>query len=154
MEFFSRYNPPRIEGITFNLPSMTQQHFKEECDINNILSKYAETGIIENMGPGVYADLTQASDYRDALHTIMEADQAFQLLPSHVRKEFQNDPAQFMDFIHDPNNREKGIELGLFNEETTTSYVQKKRQEELEREQFNQSKKSNKNNAPTPPAES
>lgn len=119
MDFFSRYNPARIEGKTFLLPTMTQQHFKEECDINNILKKYQETGLLENIGPGAYMDLMESTDYRQSLHTIMEADAAFQSLPANVRKEFQNDPALFMEFIHDPNNRERGIELGLYSPEVT-----------------------------------
>ncbi|WNK14566.1 MAG: internal scaffolding protein [Microvirus sp.] len=112
---YSRYNPPPQVKLACLDPSRTQQHFKEECDINNILAKFMETGLLPNVGPGSYEDLTAAGDYQEAMHTLMKADEAFANLPSHVRKTFQNDPGQFLEFIQDPNNKKMGQELGLFN---------------------------------------
>lgn len=152
-EMYSRYNPPRIQGKVFTLPSMTQQHFKDECDVNNILKRYVETGILENIGPGVYTDLMEAGDYRQAIHTIMNADEAFKLLPSNIRKEFGNDPAAFMEFIHDPDNKERGIELGLFNEEITRTHLEAKRAAEMEFTEFKNTQKTNqKSSKPSEPA--
>lgn len=34
------------EGICFTEPSMTQQHFKDECDMDKILRKYETTGFL------------------------------------------------------------------------------------------------------------
>lgn len=116
---FSRFNTPPPVEYTDNLPDMCQQHFKEECDINNILKKFTLTGLLPNVGPGVYADITEDVDYRTALETIMNADEMFSQLPSTIRKEFDNDPAKYLDFVHNPANLERGIELGIFQAKAT-----------------------------------
>lgn len=110
----SRYNPPPQIGERNEEPSLTQQHFKEECDVNQILAKFVKTGILENIGPGAYVDLGEPYDYMTALETIRNADLMFNELPSHIRKEFSNDPAKYLEFVYDPKNKERGIELGIF----------------------------------------
>ena len=35
---------PQKVGMRFEQPSMTQQHFKDECDVNRIMQRYEETG--------------------------------------------------------------------------------------------------------------
>ena len=43
----------------FHLPSLTKQSFKDECNINNIMSKYMKDGLIGhvNKHQGRYDDL-------------------------------------------------------------------------------------------------
>ena len=33
MKFYTRYEVPPEVGLEFEKPSLTQQHFKDECDI-------------------------------------------------------------------------------------------------------------------------
>lgn len=115
-QFYSRYNPAPQVAVEFDEPSMTQQHFADECDINNILAKFVKTGILENIGPGVYADVAEAGDYLDAIETIRRADEEFSSLPSHIRKEFDNSPANFLAFVADEKNRDRAVEIGLINQ--------------------------------------
>lgn len=116
VKIFSKYKPPKHGGIIFNLPSMTQQNFKEECDINNILAKFVKTGILEQSArPGDFFDATTVSDYRDALHALSSAQESFSELPSAIRKYFENDPANFLEFIENPDNIDEGIKIGLYN---------------------------------------
>lgn len=110
----SYYNPPSQVGLRCTSPMLTQQQYTEECNINSILKKFIQTGILDNIGPGVYADLGDAKDYRESLHVIKEAEEMFASLPSHIRDRFQNDPAQYLDFVHDENNLAEGQELGIF----------------------------------------
>ena len=42
MQFATRYNPPKSKGIEFVKPSRAQQHFKDECDINNIIAQFEQ----------------------------------------------------------------------------------------------------------------
>lgn len=113
---YSYYNPPPQIGLRCTSPDLTQQQFTEECDINQILKKFIQTGILDNIGPGVYADLGDANEYRESLHIIKEASEMFASLPAHIRDRFQNDPAQYLDFVHDEKNLAEGQELGIFTQ--------------------------------------
>lgn len=103
---------------TFNLdPTRTQQQFKDEVDVNNIMKKYIDTGVVThlNQRSGRYADLTTAKDYFESMNVIAQAGEAFDQLPATMRKRFDNDPAKLLEFIHDPNNYDEGVKLGLFD---------------------------------------
>lgn len=103
------------EGTVFD-PSedRTQQHFKAECNINNILLKYQKTGIIEvpDKDP-IYGDFSNLPDYQDMQNAIIRANEAFMALPSNLRKRFDNNPAEFIKFVENAENREEAEKLGL-----------------------------------------
>lgn len=97
-----------------DMPSLTQQQFKAECDINNIAKQFGLTGQL----PGaIYAptfgDFTEVSDFQSALHAIQNATNSFMELPSSVRSRFQNDPALLVEFCSDPRNAAEAATLGL-----------------------------------------
>lgn len=104
-------------GLKCEDPSLAQQHFVEECDINYIVERFGVTGQLpENNRPmPTYGDFTGVSDYRQALDAVMQAQDAFMSLPANVRERFDNDPALFVDFCSstDPADRSEAIELGL-----------------------------------------
>lgn len=97
--------------------SMTQQHFKDQCDINKILTRYSRDGLVAHLAakPGAYMDLPADLDYQAALHLVMDAEENFLALPAELRKELDNDPAQFLAWIADESNRDRAIELGLID---------------------------------------
>ena len=106
--------PPQV-AQKFVDPSMTQQHFKEECDVNRILARYAETG---NWGEQTdvrpqFGDFSGEFDFRSAQDSIIQAREAFMALPSSVRKQFNNDPGELLAFLADESNRDEAIRLGL-----------------------------------------
>ena len=44
---YDLFNPPGDGGISFEgEESMTHQEFAKECDINNIMARYTQTGIL------------------------------------------------------------------------------------------------------------
>lgn len=94
--------------------SMTKQSFKDECDINKIMAKFQKTGAIEHYAKHQpqYGDTT-GIDYLDCLNVVANANTMFEELPSTIRKKFENDPRQFLDFVQNPDNQEEMIELGL-----------------------------------------
>ena len=52
------------EGVVFKEASLTQQHFKDECDINHILDMYTRTGELPlNPKEMKYADVSSITDY-------------------------------------------------------------------------------------------
>lgn len=118
MKFKTRYNViGETEGISFTKPTMTQQHFKEECDVNNILKRYVITGVCDHINERqpIFADVSNVGDFMQAQNMILQANEDFMSLPSNVRKRFNNDPALLIDFLNDPASREEAISLGLVN---------------------------------------
>lgn len=110
------YTGSQSEGITFTEPSMTFQSAAPECDIYNILNQFNTTGIVTHVASGTpqYTDVSEVPDYQAAMEVIMTAEEQFSALPSHVRREFDNDPGKMLEFIQNPDNYERGVELGLF----------------------------------------
>ncbi len=48
------------------------------------------------------------------MRTVTVAQDMFDHLPSSIRNRFANDPALFLDFVQDADNRVEAIELGIF----------------------------------------
>jgi len=96
-------------------PSKTQQQFKDMCDVNKIIAKFKKTGQITHISSssGQYMDISNKPDYLTAMNTIVQAQQSFMQLPAKLRKRFDNDPAQLLEFVHDEKNRQEAIDLGL-----------------------------------------
>jgi len=109
------YSPRLRVSLSEFLPSQAKQEFKQECDINNILNRYRATGIIEHVNryQGEYADLGEPCDFQTAQNIIIEAKAAFESLPAAIRKRFDNNPHEFLEFVHDPKNRPEMAEMGL-----------------------------------------
>lgn len=104
-------------GEVFTPPSMTKQSHVAECDINNILKQYKLTGIVRHISAkaeqGTYADLPDNIDFQESLNVVKRSEAAFATLPAAVRSRFNNDPAQFLEFMADPANQDEAIKLGL-----------------------------------------
>lgn len=106
----------RVRVVTHNSkPSLTKQEFKDDVNVNKIIQKYSRTGMLTHVrnNPGAYMDISNVGDYQEAITTITQAHTLFDSLPSEIRKEFQNDPQQLINFMSDPRNRDRAEELGL-----------------------------------------
>lgn len=100
---------PEIHG-----PSMVQQHFKEECDINRIILKFTETGFVSHQMPGLPTfGEAPATTFTEAMFIVSEAQETFNGLPAEIRDHFGNDPQAFLDAFNDESQKETLIELGL-----------------------------------------
>lgn len=99
-------------------PSMTQQSFKEQCDVNNIMAKYQKTGVIDhiNVYEGHYGDV-DGTTFTEAMQTVANAQTMFMDLPSRAREAFDHDPAKFLDYVNNleetPEARQFLTDLGL-----------------------------------------
>lgn len=95
--------------------SLTQQQFKDECNVNNIMAKYKKTGLLThiNRHQAQFGDFASIEDYQVSLHKLMQAQESFAQLPSEIRSKFLNDPANLIEFVSDPKNNEEAIKLGL-----------------------------------------
>lgn len=98
----------------------TEQVHKRECDVNEIIKKYDKTGLITHISKfeGHFGDMTGA-DFTTMQQQVTNAHSMFNELPAEIRKEFNNNPANLLSFMENPENREKAIELGLINPDWT-----------------------------------
>lgn len=99
-------------------PSLTQPQFAGEVNINQIMERAARTGQIgdpfhQTVQEVIVGDFSSGIDFHEAQNRIVEAQQAFDELPAHVRKRFNNNPAELIDFCMSDKNKEEAIELGL-----------------------------------------
>jgi phage internal scaffolding protein len=110
-------------GLVCEEPTRAQQHHKDECDINVILERFGKTGQMPvNAISGTYGDFSGVHDYHTALNTLIAAESEFDSLPANIRKQFGNEPANLIEFLNDPKNKDQAIELGLVNRPSTSSY--------------------------------
>lgn len=103
-------------GLRCEDVSRTQQHFKDETDINNILRQFNITGQLPTkaMSPR-YGDFSGIGDYHSALNQVIAAEGEFMTLPAQIRGRFNNDPQELIEFLNNPNNKDEAIKLGLVN---------------------------------------
>ncbi len=115
-------NQIRVQ-LTCNDPSRTQQSFQKECDINSIMGKYQKTGLVTHVAKynGNYQDLPSEIDYHSSLNAILAANESFDSLPSSIRNRFNNDPAEFLEFVDNPENEAEQIELGLMTQPASSN---------------------------------
>lgn len=110
------YSPkPNRYGLTFPSDSeFTKQEFKDECDINVLMSHYKRTGEIPNLNERApqYLDVSGA-DFQQAMDFVAGAKSMFHEMPAHIRSRFENNPALFLDFCSQEKNRPEMAEMGL-----------------------------------------
>lgn len=107
-------------------PSLAQQHFKDETDINVLLERFKVTG---QMPQGVrlpsYGDFTGVTDFRSAQEAVLNARNAFMDLSPALRERFGNDPQQLLEFVSDEKNRDEAIRLGLVTASTVAPVAER-----------------------------
>ena len=71
-------------------PSMTHQSFADECDVNLIIAKYANTGVIDHVrqGEGQYLDVSEAADFQTLQNNMKAIATAWEMLPDELKAEF------------------------------------------------------------------
>lgn len=97
-------------------PGKTLQSFKNECDINRIMKRYQQTGVIDhiNRAQPRFGDI-EVYDFQESMNIVLEAEARFAALPSEVRDRFGNDPARLLDFVSKPENAQEAVKLGLLD---------------------------------------
>lgn len=119
LKISSIYNHHKSKGISFeDSPSMTKQEFVKECDINNIISKYHKTGVMDNAKSSeqYYQDVSEYPSFEEAIQYTLTAKESFMGLDPNLRKRFNNDPQRLLNFLEDPKNKKEGQELGLLKQ--------------------------------------
>jgi phage internal scaffolding protein len=90
-----------------------------------IMERHQRTNTIpvHNLNPqyGVYDSGLQL---QEALQITQDALDEFDGLPKEVRKRFNQDPSEIIDFLANENNRDEAIKLGLIEEEVKETPVE------------------------------
>lgn len=99
--------------------SLTQQNFKDECDINSIMEKYNTTGFIE---PGAvsqrdfaFGNFAESADFNWMQDAVHQAEMAFMTMPASERRRHGNDLTTFMEWLTNPANESEAVSLGLIS---------------------------------------
>lgn len=113
--FKHAYSEPfRGSDLECKDPSLAQQSFKDETDINVMLERFKVTG---QMPAGIrlpeYGDFTGLTDFRTAMGALLSAQDEFMKLPAELRARFGNSPQAFLEFCSDKDNLPELRKLGL-----------------------------------------
>lgn len=97
--------------------AVTKQEFKKDCDINIIMKNYRNTGelshVREYLGWDAKDNYPSMTEYQEMHDLVLEADAAFAELPSELRTRLDNEPAKFLEWIDDPENRQEAIDMKI-----------------------------------------
>lgn len=118
-QFITAYGPKTTVRTDVSAArDRTKQSFKDECDINHIMARYQKTGVLDfaQKHAPQYGDCTGV-EFQAGMQKIAQARSMFEELPSKLRLRFSNDPAEFLEFVQNPANREEAKELGLLKPE-------------------------------------
>jgi phage internal scaffolding protein len=115
MTFRTPYTDRERKGFETVGESLTQQHFKDETMIENVIRKHDRLGIVEHVQRGVaqYGDFSEINEYRESMDIINAANASFAALPSEIRRQFDNDAGEFFEFVTDPKNKDAMVKMGL-----------------------------------------
>lgn len=122
MKFRQQYADPKgdeelgKDSAILCLPEedMTLQGPADECDINVMMRKFGVTGMLPVVDrKPFFGDFTGVVDFQTALNAVREAEREFAKLPSEVRKAIDNDPGRVGEWLSDPANTQKAMDMGL-----------------------------------------
>lgn len=125
MKFNSRYSVTGEKpGIKFDQPSQTLQSFKDDADINCIIARFENTGVLVDPTVPVsrtpqFGDFSHLPTYQEAQNVIVAANNAFNSLSSKIRERFGNDPAAYFQFVQSlkegSDDYDEAIRLGIID---------------------------------------
>jgi phage internal scaffolding protein len=111
--------------------SLTQQHFKENQNIQNIMARYGKTGVVTaSARRPSYGKFNTGMDYNECMNRVTAVEMEFSQLPGEIKRRFEQNPAKLIDFVMDENNRSEAIELGLIEGNTNTSIARAEQKEQ------------------------
>ena len=102
--------------------SLTRQSFAKDADINNIMAKYAVTGVlvdpsnVDSERVARFGDFSDLPDYANLVSRVNQAQEDFMTLPAPVRARFDNDVSNLLDFIAQPENVVEAVGLKVLPE--------------------------------------
>lgn len=86
--------------------TLTNQSFKNTCDINCILQRFRKTGVIDHVAKyePQYGELSNI-DFETAFNNVKAIEETFDRLPKKIRENFHNKPENFLAYMENEENR-------------------------------------------------
>lgn len=104
---------PRVQLICKD-PSLTQQEFKEECDLAETVRRIKRRGEdLPTIPEEFYRDTTQELSYAEMRQQVAVANATFSELPSHIREKFNNSTENFLNRLSDEQSHEELRGMGF-----------------------------------------
>ncbi len=120
---------------------MTEPQHAGTTNINEIMAKYHKSGLLPQQMEGYcYGDFSSGENYHEIQNKLLAAQESFLSLPSDLRRRFENDPAQFLDFYQDPENAAELVEMGLLPRQTLADTHQHEKNAQIVRERASKAK--------------
>lgn len=117
----SYFDPPPSVPYFSDKPSMTEQQFKDDTDINVMISRFGNSAFVSDPLLSIsgskpsFGDFSDPVSYHDALNILNDAQEQFSVLPAKIRARFGNNPQEMLSFLNDPANMDEAVKLGLCN---------------------------------------
>ena len=121
--------PGFVKGSGLDFPkddpqsrSMTRQSFAKDADINNIMARYAVSGVLVdplNVDSGRqprFGDFSDLVDYPTLVGRIKQAQDDFMTLPSDVRARFNNSVEELLHWMSQPENVVEAVKIKVLPE--------------------------------------
>lgn len=112
------YDYEKVPGLKTG-KGVTQQQFKKDADVNYLVKRFLSGGTMgETIVPRkpIFGDFTNVN-FQEMQDKVILVREEFEKLPANLRADFNNDPSELLEFIGNPDNKEKAIELGLLEGE-------------------------------------
>ena len=116
-KFLTQYSTKKKVAITFKEPSLTDQSYKDDCDLGFIIVNYVSKGIPLPQSTMNYQDCTTVQDFESAMQLVAEAKSNFEQLPSKDRDRFGS-VENYLDFISRSENLKESYEKGYIDPST------------------------------------
>ena len=86
----------------------TKQSFRDETDINQILKRAQKSGTMSHVSKyeARYGDFSNF-DFFEAQLQLAKGGEIFDALPMELRREFNQSPADFFQYVNDPANKDR-----------------------------------------------
>lgn len=115
----SAYDGSRVRRTVGEGPSMVREAFKDECDINQIVQRYAAGAQMPpRPGDALYADVSGLSDYKSAVDQVLAAYANLDAMPEKARALLKNDPEGFRHALLNATQSEDLVALGILKAPT------------------------------------
>ena len=90
----------RVQISFKDSPSLTKQSFKDECNINNIISKYENHGILPgNIHQNATYSYAPNLELKEALDLVKNHQENFEDLPENIQEIFGQNSNNYFEFL-------------------------------------------------------
>lgn len=121
MKFTTQFSR-NVVSKKFKKPSKTEQCYKDECNIDFIISNFVRTGQDPTQGKQMsYVDCTQVKDFQAAQELVAATKSMFYSLPSQVRDEFKT-VDNYLEYVSNPKNLKDCYERNLIDRSTVDEF--------------------------------